>query len=113
VKRIGDGLMISFPSPEASVLGALDLVEDPPAPLRLRAGVHTGVAVVTPDDLIGNDVNITARVAASARGGRVLATSDAREAAGELRGVVWGRPRRRSFKGLTEPVRVCSVARQS
>ena len=39
VKRLGDGLMLSFPSPESAVLGALELVDDPPAPLRLRAGV--------------------------------------------------------------------------
>jgi adenylate cyclase len=113
VKRLGDGLMLSFPSPEAAVLGALDLVDDPPAPLRLRAGVHTGVAVVTPDDLIGNDVNVTARVAASARGGRVLATSQVRDAVGELRGVTFGRARRRSFKGLAESIGVCSVSRET
>ena len=68
VKRIGDGLMLSFPSAESAVLASLELVEVEPGPLRLRAGVHTGEAVVTPDDLIGHDVNVTARVAAVARG---------------------------------------------
>ena len=110
VKRLGDGLMLSFPSAEAAVHAALDLV-DVPAALRLRAGVHCGVAAVMPDDLIGHDVNVAARVAASASGGQVLATVDVREVVGELRGVRFGRARRRTFKGVGEPVSVCPVER--
>ncbi len=111
VKRLGDGLMLSFPSAEAAVLAALELVDVPPAPLRLRAGVHTGEAVVTPDDLIGHDVNVAARVAASARGGQVVATIAVRDVAGELHGVRFGRARRRSFKGVGEAVSICTVER--
>lgn len=113
VKRIGDGLMLSFPSPEAAVHSALDLVDVPPGPLRLRAGVHSGEAVVTADDVIGHDVNVAARVAAEARGGQVLATVAVREAVGELRGVEFGRARRRSFKGVGESVSVCPVQRSA
>jgi adenylate cyclase len=110
VKRLGDGLMLSFPSPEAAVHAALDLV-DVPAELRLRAGVHCGLAVQTGDDLIGHDVNIAARVAASATGDQVLATVAVREAVGPLRGVHFGRARRRVFKGLGEAISVCPVER--
>jgi adenylate cyclase len=111
VKRLGDGLMLSFPSPEASVLAALELDEARPPELRLRAGVHTGEAVVTQDDLIGHDVNLAARVAASAKGGQVLATAAVRELVGDLRGVTFGRARRRSFKGVDHAVSVCPVQR--
>jgi adenylate cyclase len=111
VKRLGDGLMLSFPSSEAAVMAALELVDVPPEPLRLRAGVHAGEAVVTADDLIGHDVNVAARVAASAKGGQVVATTAVREAVGELRGVEFGRARRRSFKGVGEAVSVCPVER--
>ena len=110
VKRIGDGLMLSFPSAEAAVHAALDLVELPSV-LRLRAGVHCGEAVVTADDLIGHDVNVTARVAAVATGGQVLATAHLRDQVGDLRGVRFGRARRRTFKGVGEPVSVCPVTR--
>lgn len=113
VKRLGDGLMLSFPSAEAAVLGALELVEVPPSPLRLRAGVHCGEAVVTPDDLIGHDVNVAARVTASARGGQVLATVAVRDSVGALRGVEFGRARRRTFKGVGEVVSVCPVQRSA
>jgi adenylate cyclase len=111
VKRIGDGLMLSFPSSESAVFAALELMEVPPAPLRLRAGVHCGEAVVTADDLIGHDVNVAARVAAAARGGQVLATVAVREAVGQLSGVRFGRARRRSFKGVEHAVQVCPVER--
>jgi adenylate cyclase len=110
VKRLGDGLMLSFPEPDAAVHCSLDLV-DVPAELRLRAGVHTGEAVVTADDMIGHDVNIAARVAADAQGGQVLATVRVREEVGDLRGVTFGRARRRSFKGVGEPISVCPVMR--
>ncbi|MEO7429655.1 MAG: adenylate/guanylate cyclase domain-containing protein [Acidimicrobiales bacterium] len=111
VKRLGDGLMLSFPSAEAAVMAALELVEMPPEPLRLRAGVHAGGAVVTVDDLIGHDVNVAARVAAAATGGQVLATTVVRDSVGELRGVEFGRARRKSFKGVGEAVSVCPVQR--
>ena len=111
VKRIGDGLMLSFPSAESAVLAALELVDVEPGPLRLRAGVHTGEAAVTPDDLIGHDVNVTARVAADARGGQVLATTAVRDAVGDLRGIGFGRARRRSYKGVEHAVHVCGVQR--
>ena len=110
VKRIGDGLMLSFTSTEAAVMAALELVEAP-SELRLRAGVHCGEAVVTADDLIGHDVNVTARVAAAAKGGEVLATVAARDAVGDLRGVEFGRARRKTFKGVGEAVSVCPVTR--
>jgi adenylate cyclase len=110
VKRLGDGLMLTFPSAEAAVHAALELVEVPCA-LRLRAGVHAGEAVVTADDLIGHDVNVAARVAAAATGGQVLATVAVREQAGELRGIAFGRARRKTFKGVGEQVSVCPVER--
>jgi adenylate cyclase len=110
VKRLGDGLMLSFPSAEAAVHAALELVELP-CRLRLRGGVHCGEAVATADDLIGHDVNVAARVAAAATGGQVLATTAIRDQVGELRGVAFGRARRRSFKGVGEPISVCPVTR--
>lgn len=113
VKRLGDGLMLSFPSAESAVMAALELVEGPPEELRLRAGVHAGEAVVTADDLIGHDVNVAARVAAAAKGGQVLATVAVRDAVGDLRGAAFGRARRRSFKGVEHAVQVCTVQRSA
>jgi adenylate cyclase len=108
-KRLGDGLLLTFPEPEAAVLACLELVATPPAPLRLRAGAHVGEVVVTRDDVIGHVVNVAARVAESARGGQVLVTAEVRAAASDLIMVRFGRHRRKTYKGIGEPVRVCAV----
>src|SRR3954453_11862644 len=113
VKRLGDGLLLSFPSPEAAVLAALELVPSAPDPLRLRAGMHCGEAVVTRDDVIGHVVNVAARVAESAKGGQVAITGSVRDGVGDLSGVRFSRSRRRTFKGVGEAISVCRVERGS
>jgi adenylate cyclase len=109
-KRLGDGLLLTFPEPEAAVFSCLELVGSNPEPLRLRAGVHMGEVVATRDDVIGHVVNVAARVTESARGGEVLATAAVRLAVAELTSVRFGRLRRKTYKGVGEPVRICSVA---
>jgi len=112
VKHIGDGLMLVFPSASSAVRAALQLLDCAPPPLRLRAGLHTGDVAVTSDDLIGNVVNVAARVTALAKGGQVLASGDTLAAAGELSGVRVLRARRRALKGVAERTTVARVQRE-
>jgi len=109
VKRLGDGLMLTFPAPEAALLAALELVEGAPGPLPMRAGVHMGEAVVSRDDVIGHVVNVAARVTEAAKGGQVLATTEICEAVDGLRGVQFGRARRARLKGVSDVVRLRPV----
>jgi adenylate cyclase len=109
VKRLGDGLMLTFPAPEAAVLAAVELVAEDHGPLRVRAGLHHGEAVVAHDDVVGNVVNIAARLTEQASGGTALASVAVREAVGDLRGVTFGRARRYRLKGI-DPVSACVVA---
>lgn len=113
VKKLGDGLLLTFAAPEAAVLAAIEVGEADNGELRLRAGIHHGEAVLMGDDLIGHDVNLAARVTDSAKGGEILATTAVREAVGPIAGVRFGRARRRSFKGMSESVSVCPVTRAS
>lgn len=108
VKRLGDGLMLSFPAPEAALLAALELVAAVQDPLRLRAGLHLGEAQVTHDDILGNVVNVAARITAEARGGEVLTSVALRDAVGDLPGVRFGRARKAKLKGV-EPLSLCRV----
>jgi adenylate cyclase len=107
VKRLGDGLLLAFPSSEAAVYASLELLPTAPESLLLRAGVHCGEVVATRDDVIGHVVNIAARVADSAKGNEVLLTGDVRSSVDELRGVSFSRLRRRTFKGVDEAIAVC------
>jgi adenylate cyclase len=115
VKRLGDGLLLTFPQSGAAVLAGLELVEAEPGPLRLRAGINVGDVQLLIDDVIGHEVNVAARVAEAAKGGQVLITGNVRTAAmdGDLTEVTFGRLRRRRFKGLPEPIAVCRVSRRS
>ena len=110
VKRLGDGLLLTFPSAEAGVLACLELVDAAPEPLQLRAGAHIGEVMVIRDDVVGQVVNVAARVAEAAKGGEVLLTSDLCDAIDDgLPGISFGRRRRRRFKGVDEPIRVSVV----
>jgi adenylate cyclase len=115
VKRLGDGLLITFPEPAAAVLGCLELVDGQPEPLRLRAGVHVGHVVITPDDVIGHVVNLTARVAEAANGAEVVATGDVADAVADTLEpkVAFGPTRPERFKGIDGPVPICTVTWKS
>jgi len=110
VKRLGDGLLLTFPEPEAAVLAGLELVSSAPGPLRLRGGIHVGEVMTLPDDVIGHVVNVAARVTELASGGEVLITAAVRDAVEPgLERVRCSRVRRRSLKGIDAPVGVCRV----
>jgi adenylate cyclase len=112
VKQLGDGLLLTFPSAEAGVLAALELLDVEPEPLRLRVGLHVGEVLVLPDrDVVGHVVNVAARVAESARGSEVLTTDAVRDAARELAGVSFGRSRRHALRGTNETIQVCAAQR--
>jgi class 3 adenylate cyclase len=55
-------------------------------------------------------VNVTARVADSAKGDEVLVTSNIRKSVDDLPGVTFSRLRNRSFKGLDEAIAVCKAS---
>jgi adenylate cyclase len=113
VKRLGDGLMMTFPEPTAAVLSAVELVESPPKPLRVRAGVHLGEVLVDRADVVGHVVNVAARVAETAAGGEVLISRELRDVLpmDELPQLRIGRVRGRKLKGLSGRIEVCPVQR--
>lgn len=78
VKRLGDGLMAVFPSPQlaleavAACLDGATTVEVAGWRPRLRVGIHTGHPRRLGDDYLGMDVNIAARLAEKASAGEIL-----------------------------------------
>ncbi len=113
VKTIGDAAM--FVSPDASALvGAVHgLVaaaeaDDEELP-QLRVGIAFGHAVQRGGDWFGAPVNTASRITESARPGRILATEEAKERAGNS--YDWQRKRRRrSFKGVEGRLRLYELA---
>ena len=78
VKRLGDGVMATFLSPQEAVEAALDAqtavsaIEVAGYRPQMRAGLHWGSPRRLGGDYLGVDVNIAARVSDAARGGQVL-----------------------------------------
>lgn len=111
VKRLGDGHLLTFPQPRAAVLAGLDLLDAPPEPLRLRAGAHAGPVVAVGADVLGHVVNVASRVVDAAEGGHALVTTEVRDRAGRLPGVVFGEPRPLTLRGIDELLSACEVKR--
>ena len=78
----GDGVGAAFSRPGDAASAALDAQRalhadrwaELPLPLRVRMGLHTGVAYERAGDYFGPEVNLAARVMAAAWGGQILCT---------------------------------------
>lgn len=82
VKELGDGLMLWFPSADAGLRGAADLAAAAGEarragfPLAMRMGLHHGECIPRGDDLVGQTINIAARVSDIAGPGELLVSED-------------------------------------
>jgi adenylate cyclase len=106
VKTIGDAVMLAFATPALAVAALRRLFDEAhadPSMLLIRAGAHTGSAIVDGDDYFGGAVNLAARVAAHAGGGQLLVTTEVANAAtgtGEVITFVGGVP----LRNIADPV---------
>lgn len=112
VKHLGDGFLIAFGSASRAVRGALalrdaarDEREKEQSFQAVRIVVHAGRPSVVGDDLIGHDVNLTARLLAYCPPGEVLVTEEARDlAAKRSKSLEFSKRRRVSPRGVPDKV---------
>ncbi len=83
VKELGDGLMMWFDSAHAGLATASALMTTIEAartsgdfPLAIRMGIHHGEVMTRGDDVLGQTVNIAARVSALAGPGELLVSDN-------------------------------------
>ncbi len=75
IRSKGDDLLCTFTNSGSALKAArLMLSQRLTGPLAIHAGVHFGRIIWTGEDLFGDAVNLTARLAAIARSGEVLAS---------------------------------------
>jgi len=116
VKRMGDGLMATFPTSQAAVdaaLGArdaLEAVEVAGYRPKVRAGIHWGRPRKLGGDYLGIDVNVAARVGEAAKADEVLVSDRALKRI-ELDGLHTGRLKRLKAEGAPRDMRVAAVSR--
>src|SRR5712672_4658970 len=86
VKTTGDGVLAEFPSIVAAVECAVavqklmaernaDLLED--RQMRFRIGINLGDVLIEGDDILGDGVNVAARLGGSAEPGGICISSSA------------------------------------
>ncbi len=118
VKKLGDGYLLAFPTGSQAVRGAASLRErvrrsrgsHNEFPLRLRIAVHVGEPLVEQDDLLGHDVNITARLLDCAEPDEIVATEAAKEAAEKrLKKISFGNERVVKIRGLAGKLHIYTV----
>jgi class 3 adenylate cyclase/pimeloyl-ACP methyl ester carboxylesterase len=115
VKAMGDGFMAWFPSATRAVECAIALQRafaarntSQPEPISVRIGINAGEPLSEGDDLFGASVITTARIAASASGGQILASDVVRQLlAGKA--FAFTDQGEHTLKGFEEPVRLHEV----
>ncbi|MEA2451330.1 MAG: adenylate cyclase [Actinomycetota bacterium] len=113
VKQLGDGFLLAFPSASQAVRGATAIraaVKRTKLEVELRIAVHAGEPLVEQDDLLGHDVNLTARLLDHCEPGAVIVSGAAKELAEKrLKKVKFRDQRVIKIRGLSTPVRVFAV----
>jgi TolB-like protein/class 3 adenylate cyclase/Tfp pilus assembly protein PilF len=119
VKTMGDGVLLEFPSVVAAVECAIAVQRlmgernaDVPEARRIvyRIGVNLGDVLIEGDDILGDGVNIAARLEGTAEPGGICLSEDAwRQVRGKI-DAVFADLGDRELKNIARPVRVYAVA---
>ena len=111
IKEIGDGLLLIFDTVTDAVECCIEIQQilKPITHLNLRIGIHQGEILITDNDVIGDDVNITARIEPfSAEGGIAISNkvNDALVRESEFETKYLGKPK---LKGVGQKVEVFCI----
>jgi class 3 adenylate cyclase/HEAT repeat protein len=120
IKTMGDGHLFVFENPLHAVLAAIrfqksmkrfNTYKEEALRLTVRIGIHAGKVIRKKSDILGNNVNIAARLERSASGGSVLISKTVYE---NIREFVHAREiGLLQVKGVAEPIKVfepCEIA---
>ncbi len=118
VKTTGDGLLMEFPSVVAAVECAIaiqklmvDRNAETPEPKRIlyRIGVNLGDVLVEGDDIVGDGVNIAARLESICDPGGIFVSSSAFDQVRGRIGAQFVDLGEKDLKNIAQPVRVYAV----
>jgi TolB-like protein/class 3 adenylate cyclase len=114
--QAGDGYLAEFPSPVSAVRAGFDIQRDLASlrrhdggVLELRIGVHLADVVVDGDDLLGDGVNIAARVEGQAAPGSVALTQPVFDQVKRVAQLTFEEIGEVTLKNISEPVRLYRV----
>jgi class 3 adenylate cyclase len=107
-KAVGDGFLVEFASAVQAVNCAVEIQKAGPA-LPLRIGIHLGDVVVQGDDLMGDGVNIAARVESSADVGGIAISRAVHEQVRDKMEIDFEDRGEIALKNLARPVHVFAM----
>ncbi len=104
VKFERDGFLASFNSAHGGLHAAVELQRafggGDAEGLSIRAGVHSGFVIANPDQLLGRNVVLTARIAGWAKGGEILVSAALKQYTESDASVIFEPRGEQHFKGL-------------
>src|SRR5438046_5315986 len=118
VKLTGDGILAEFPSVVSAVACAADIQRGvrarnssmPPAGrIEFRIGVNVGDVIVEGEDILGDGVNVAARLESIASPGGITISGPARDHLGNRLDLTFEDMGEQTLKNIERPVRVYRV----
>lgn len=110
VKYLGDAALAEFPGTDQAVRAAADLRVSVPESLQLRVGIHVGDVMSTDDgDILGDGVNLAARLQTAAEPGQILVSEQAWHQLRHREGFSFVPAGARQLKGQSERLRIWEV----
>src|SRR5881392_4049507 len=119
VKLTGDGILVEFPSVVSAVACAADVQRAmrtrnadvaPDARIEFRIGVNVGDVIVEGDDILGDGVNVAARLEGIAPPGGIAVSQSVRDHVGKRLDLVFEDMGERRLKNIEHPIRVYKVS---
>src|SRR5438874_5399123 len=117
-KLTGDGMLIEFPSVVSAVACAVDIqsamrtrnATESAAPIEFRIGVNIGDVIVEGEDILGDGVNVAARLESISPIGGITVSQSVRDHVGNRLGLTFEDMGERRLKNIERPIRVYSVS---
>jgi adenylate cyclase len=117
-KLTGDGILIEFPSVVSAVACAVDIqsamrrrnATEPAARIEFRIGVNIGDVIVEGEDILGDGVNVAARLESIAPIGGITVSQSVRDHVGNRLDLVFEDMGERRLKNIERPIRVYSIS---
>jgi len=110
-KTVGDGFLVEFASAVQAVNCAIAIQKaNSSAPLPLRIGVHLGDVMVQDDDLMGDGINIAARIEGIAEAGGIALSRQVYDQVRDRIDVGFQDKGEIELKNIARPVHVFAVA---
>ncbi len=119
VKLTGDGMLIEFPSVVNAVACAADIQRavrarnasvPPETRIEFRMGINVGDVIVEGEDILGDGVNVAARLESIAPPGGIALSQAVRDHVGKRLDLVFEDMGERRLKNIERPIRVYNVS---